>query len=134
VDKGLVNHETIKKDTEVGNDEWLKTPMEIEFVQDDQDEWSTVGGSAGHEQWIKATSEQETKLSMDSSSWSYYYMLQEEQEEEEVSLQDDDRAEQYQDNALTSFDLMYSEVDSQDYMDEEGGEESGEVDEAFLSN
>jgi hypothetical protein len=125
VDQGLADNETVKNCMEVNRDEWLKTPTEIESVQDEQDKWSMVCGSAGHKRWVKAASKQEPKVSMGSSSQSYYFILQEEQEEEEVSMQDDDGTEESQDYALTSFDLTYSGKDNQECKGEASGEEAG---------
>jgi hypothetical protein len=93
-------------------DEWLETPVEIEFVKDEGEEWSTVGGSAGCERWIKAASAQEPKVSMGLSSRSYHYVLQEEQEEDDV-LQEE------------------QEEDEVSVQDDEGTNESQE-DDAFL--
>jgi hypothetical protein len=128
-DTGATTHNTAYV---VGTVNHQQATVHIEFAQDDQEEWNTVGGSAGCEQWIKAASEQEPRVSRGLSSQSYYYILQEEQEE--VSMQDDDGTEESQDNALTSFDLTYSEVDSQEYMEEKEGAEKEKRMERFLSD
>jgi hypothetical protein len=107
VNQGFAGNETMEEDTKEDKEEWLKTPMEIKFAQDEQEEWSMIGGSAGCEWWIKAASEQEPKVSMGLSSWSDYYILQEEQEDDEVSMQDDNGTDEYQDDASTSFDRKW---------------------------